>query len=94
MTKSDNDIAYAAEGRLLAAALDERRIGPSEFSRMLAREYGLTAGPQNCRDRRSDHNKSRTTRPSKSPMRPSVTQVATELPRNLLCSPRNQLKSN
>lgn len=50
MTKSDNDIAYAAEGRLLAAALDERRIGPSEFSRMLAREYGLTAGPQNVQN--------------------------------------------
>lgn len=51
MVKSaDKETLYAAEGARLAAELERRSIGPSEFSRMLAREYGLTAGPQNVQN--------------------------------------------
>lgn len=46
MTKGDNEFRYAAEGRLLAAVLDERGLGPSEFSRMIHAKYKLKSGPQ------------------------------------------------
>lgn len=50
MPKTEKEEPFAAEGRLFAAALDERGIGPSEFARMLQREYGLRGGPQNIQN--------------------------------------------
>jgi hypothetical protein len=53
MAKAETEKAFAAEGRLLAAALDARKIGPSAFSRMLEQEYGLRGGPQNVHNWRA-----------------------------------------
>jgi len=50
MAKADTEKAYVAEGRLLAAALDERGIGPTQFSEMLKEAYRLRAGPQNVQN--------------------------------------------
>lgn len=53
MAKVGTGKAFAAEGRLLAAALDAKSIGPSAFSKMLEQAYGLRAGPQNVQNWRN-----------------------------------------